>query len=252
MDVLALGNWFWPVVLAPFIGSFLGVVVARAETPESIVFGRSVCALCGNGLRAWELIPLGSWIALRGRCGSCGQSIGVFPLVIELGALVVAAWSALVFSGALLWASCILGWALLALAAIDLKYFLLPDFITLPVIVAGLLTTWVFAPSMLSLNAAAAAAGYAFVVILRHLYSRLRGLEGIGLGDAKLLAAAGAWVSLSGLPTVILLGALTGLAYALLRKGRTGALSPTQRVPFGTFLCLGTWIVWLYGPLVLA
>lgn len=248
----AAGEWFWPVVLAPFIGSFLGVVVTRAQTPKMIVFGRSVCALCGTGLRAWELIPLGSWIALRGRCGSCGQSIGLFPLVMELGALAIAASSAMVFSGALLWASCFLGWALLALAAIDLKYFLLPDFVTLPLMAAGLLATWLFAPAMLPLNIVAATAGYSLVVVLRFLYRRLRGREGIGLGDAKLLAGAGAWVSWNGLPTVILLGALAGLGYALLRCGRSGTLSPTQRVPFGTFLCLGTWVVWIYGPLVLA
>jgi leader peptidase (prepilin peptidase)/N-methyltransferase len=72
----------------------------------------------------------------------------------------------------------------------------------------------------------------------------------MGLGDAKLLAASGAWVSWQGLPSVILLGAVTGLAYALLRFGRDGSLALTNRVPFGTFLCLGTWIVWLYGPLV--
>jgi leader peptidase (prepilin peptidase)/N-methyltransferase len=73
----------------------------------------------------------------------------------------------------------------------------------------------------------------------------------MGLGDAKLLAASGAWVSWSALPSVILLGALTGLAFALAGSMRGGTLSLTNRVPFGTFLCLGTWIVWLYGPLAI-
>jgi leader peptidase (prepilin peptidase) / N-methyltransferase len=247
-EMSVLGSWIWPVVLSPFIGSFLGVVVTRVELPLAIIFGRSACAFCGTQLAARDLIPLGSWVALRGRCRSCRQRIALFHPIMELGALLVALWSASLFSGGLLWASCILGWTLLTLAATDLKYFLLPDFITLPAIGAGLFAAWLFRPSMLLANVIAAAAGYAFIAVLRQVYRRLRGREGIGLGDAKLLAAAGAWVSWEGLPSVILLGALTGLGYALFRNKGAGTLSLGVRVPFGTFLCLGTWIVWLYGP----
>jgi len=243
-----LDSWIVPVLLAPFIGSFLGVVVTRVGTPERILVGRSVCMLCGTTLAARDLIPFGSWIVLRGRCRNCGQAIGHFPLVIELAALLVALWSASLVSGGLLWASCIFGWLLLALAATDLKYFLLPDFLTFPLMAAGLLATWWFTPATLLPNIAAAAGGYFFVVTLRHVYGLLRGREGIGLGDAKLLAASGAWVSWYGLPSVILLAALTALAFALWNK-RSSGVSPADRIPFGAFLAFGTWIVWLYGPL---
>lgn len=242
-------SWMVPVLVAPFIGSFLGVVVTRCGTPEKILTGRSACVLCGTALAARDLVPIGSWIMLRGRCRNCSQAIGRFPLIIELAALLVALWSASLFSGGLLWASCVLGWFLLALAATDLKYFLLPDFVTFPTIAAGLVTTWSFAPHALLPNALAAAGSYASVVAIRYLYRLLRGREGIGLGDAKLLAASGAWVSWGGLSSVILLGALTALAYALWNK-RLSAISATERIPFGAFLALGTWIVWLYGPLV--
>jgi leader peptidase (prepilin peptidase)/N-methyltransferase len=245
----SLGSWVWPVLLSPFIGSFLGVIVARAESPRGIVFGRSACARCGARIGARDLIPVASWLFLRGRCRSCALPIGLFHPVIELCALGIALWSASLFSGGLLWASCFLGWTLLALAATDWKYFLLPDFLTLALIPSGLLAVWMLNPQALLANCTGAAAGYGFVIVLRHLYGRVRGREGMGLGDAKLLAASGAWVSWSGLPTVIFLGALTGLAFALLQRMRGGTLSLTNRVPFGTFLCLGTWIVWLYGPL---
>lgn len=247
-NMVFLESWIVPVSLAPFIGSFLGVVVARAGTPERILIGRSVCMLCGTTLAVRDLIPLGSWIVLQGRCRNCGQAIGHFPLVMELAALLVALWSASLLSGGLLWASCILGWLLLTLAATDLKYFLLPDFLTFPAIAAGLLATWTFTPAALLSNTLAAAGGYFSVVAMRYLYGVLRGREGIGLGDAKLLAAAGAWVSWYGLPSVILLGALTALAFALWNK-RSGAVSLADRIPLGAFLAFGTWIVWLYGPL---
>jgi leader peptidase (prepilin peptidase)/N-methyltransferase len=153
------------------------------------------------------------------------------------------------FSGGLLWESCLLGWTLLTLAATDLKHYLLPDFLTLPLAVMGLIAACASGEQALMSAAIGTAAGYGFVILVRLLYWRLRGREGMGLGDAKLLAASGAWLSWSGLPTVIFLGALTGLGFALFERTRGRAFSSTQRVPFGTFLCLGTWIVWLYGPL---
>lgn len=246
--MIFLGSWLVPVLLAPFIGSFLGVVVTRSGTPDKILVGRSVCVLCGTALEVRDLVPIGSWILLRGHCRNCGQAIGRFPLVMELAALLIALWSASLFSDGLLWASCVLGWLLLALAATDLKYFLLPDFLTFPAIAAGLLVAWLIAPASLLPNTLAAAGGYMFVAGLRYLYRLLRRREGIGLGDAKLLAASGAWVSWYALPSVVLLGALTALAFALWNK-RSGAVSLADRIPFGAFLALGTWIVWLYGPL---
>ena len=246
-----LDVWIWPVLFAPLIGSFLGVVVARIEAPRGIVFGRSACEACGVPIKPFDLIPLLSWAILRGRCRACAAPIAAFHTAMELAALAIALWPSFVFNDAgLVWASSVLGWALLALAAADFKYFLLPDFLTLPLIGAGLLAVWLLEPNLLGASIGGVIAGYAFVVILREAYRRLRGREGMGMGDAKLLAASGAWAGWEGLPSVILIAALTGLAYALLRFGRNGSLALTSRVPFGAFLCLGTWIVWLYGPLL--
>ena len=241
----------WPVIFAAFIGSFIGVIVTRIEEPRAMLFGRSACASCGVRLGPCDLVPLGSWLLLRGRCRSCGESISWFHPAIELAAMAVALGPVVLFSGPLVWVSCFLGWTLLALAAIDLKYFLLPDFLTLPLIPAGLLATWVFDPASLLSHLAGAGAGYGFVVLLRLIYKAIRGREGMGLGDAKLLAAAGAWVSWTGLPSVIVLGSFAGLLFALWGKLRGDTLSLTNPVPFGTFLCLGTWVVWLYGPLTI-
>jgi len=241
--------WIWPVALAPIIGSFLGVVMTRVESPRSVLVGRSRCDSCGHGLATRDLIPLLSWLGSQGRCRYCRAPVSAFYPLIELAALGLALWSTFTFSGPLVWESTLFGWVLLALAVIDAKHFLLPDFLTLPLIPAGLVVAWKLDPSALPAHAIGAALGLFFIIGLRFAYSVVRGREGMGLGDAKLLCAAGAWVTWVGLPTVVLLAALSGLAFALLKGARGGTLSLADRLPFGTFLCLGTWFVWLYGPL---
>lgn len=95
--------------------------------------------------------------------------------------------------------------------------------------------------------------GFAVFAFIAKLYRRIRGRDGLGLGDAKLLGALGAWVGWQGLPTVVLYAAGAGLLWALarslVRPGRFKPLDPKQRLPFGPFLCLAGWLVWLYGPL---
>lgn len=249
--------WFWPVVAAPFIGSFLGVLVTRARAPRSILWTRSICDACGHTLGPADLVPLASWAAFWGRCRYCRSRIGLFYPAMELAAVAVAAWSAWLTTGWLLWVTCAFGWALLALAAIDWREFRLPDFLTLPLIAAGLAVQYALAPASplsvgpdsLLAGVIGAVAGGLFMLAVRWAYAALRHREGIGLGDAKLFAAIGAWVGWLGLPSVLLVAALAGLAAALVRYGGKEKLRADDRVPFGTFLCLGTWIVWLYGPL---
>lgn len=246
---MAVSSWIWPVVLAPFIGSFLGVIALRVENLRSVVFGRSACPACGNQLAARDLVPLLSWLASRGRCRHCRRPVSLFYPGIELAAIGVAIWSASATSGWILWVTCLFGWALLALAVIDFKYYLLPDFLTLPLIPAGIFVAWRLDPSAILDHVIGAAGGLIFILGLRWIYQALRGREGIGLGDAKLLAAAGAWVSWSGLPSIVLIAAVVGLGGALLRRWREGKLAMTERMPFGAFLCFAIWIIWLYGPL---
>ena len=188
---------------------------------------------------------------LRGRCRHCHARISFFYPAIELAALGVAIWSAYLFSGIALWASCGLGWTLIALAATDLKYFLLPDFLTLPLVVAGLLASAILDRNSLSGHVLGTILGYLFVRVLRVAYRTLRGREGMGLGDAKLLAAAGAWVSWQGLPSVLVIASVLGLAGVLVQSLRGYRIHPAQHIPFGAFLSTGLWLVWLYGPLAL-
>jgi leader peptidase (prepilin peptidase)/N-methyltransferase len=240
---------FWPILLAPFIGSFLSVVASRPQAPRSILAGRSACLTCHHTLGPLDLVPIASWVISGGSCRHCGARVSLFYPGIELAALGIAAWAAVTTSGWEFWASCALGWTLLALAATDLRSYLLPDFLTVPLIAAGLAEAVLIEPAAVPHRLAGAACGAAFVLLVRVAYWRIRGREGIGLGDAKLLAAAGAWVSWEGLPSLLLIATLGALASVFPRLLHAGKIAWTERVPFGAFLCLGAWLVWLYGPL---
>lgn len=151
------------------------------------------------------------------------------------------------------WASLLFGWTLAALAAVDLETRRLPDPLTLPLIPLGLLVAWAQDPAALLWHALAAAVGGAVFYAVGEGYFRLRGRDGLGLGDAKLLAALGAWVGLAGLPGLIFLGALMAmlaLVVEALLRGR--ALSGASAIAFGPYLALAGWLSWLYGPLLLS
>ncbi len=239
-------EWIWPLLAAPLVGSFLGVVITRLPAGRAVALGRSQCEHCAVTLASYDLVPLLSFAVLRGRCRGCKAAIAPFHWQVELAALLVPA-SALIagLTGPPLWAACGAGWALLALGWIDCNTMTLPDALTLPLIPAGLLATWWLDAEALTEHALAAALGYTALRGVALLYRRLRGRDGMGEGDAKLLAALGAWVGLADLPTVLLGAALAGLAWALLLRLRGVALTASTALPFGPFLALSGWFVLL-------
>lgn len=232
-----------PLLAAPFVGSVLGVLILRLPAGRPVVLARSACEDCGAALQPQDLVPLLSYAALRGRCRRCGHPIGWFHPAVELAALAVAAWAGLA-NPYEVWANCVLGWGLLALAWIDWGHMRLPDVLTLPLIPAGLLVAWQVDPELAAIHGAAAVAAYLLFRGVAWAYRRVRGFDGLGQGDAKLLAVAGAWVGFAGLPGVLLGGGLIGLAVAVLhwRKAASGA-----PLPFGPALALALWTMRLYG-----
>ena len=140
--------------------------------------------------------------------------------------------------------------ALIALSIIDLRTMRLPDALTLPLIVAGPLIALALGWDGALWRVGSAAAGFLSLFAVAEGYRAWRGRAGLGLGDAKLFAAAGAWLGLEGLPSVLLWAsctALLGVFVAILLRRQVGAAT---RVPFGPFLAFGFWMVWLYGPIV--
>ena len=178
------------------------------------------------------------------------SAAGTGPATLSLAAMLIAA-SATLAAPSMVWMSCLLGWWLLVLAAIDFRLFILPDPLTLGLALCGVGATAVMAPDRLAASAIGAIAGFAILGLVRETYLRIRGRDGLGLGDAKLLAALGAWLGWQALPAVILLAALGGLLAILAGRMLGRPIRADQAIPFGPFLAAGGWLVWLHGGLTL-
>jgi leader peptidase (prepilin peptidase)/N-methyltransferase len=226
-------------LLGLVVGSFLGALVTRWPEGQSIMRGRSRCDACGVQLTVRDLVPVLSGLLARMRCRSCGAAIDPVHLLMECGGALIGA-CALVWSmgplAALGW--CLLGWILLALAVLDARHFWLPDRLTLSLAFLGfVIGPWATAAAMPD-RWIGAAVGYGALLVIALGYRLLRGREGLGLGDAKLLGAIGAWTGWQALPLVLLVAASGGLLWALLLMLTGRAVDGRTRIPLGTFLCL--------------
>ncbi len=262
-------------VLGLVVGSFLNVVIHRlpkmmerewaeqcaalkdeepqAAAPYNLVIPRSACPVCGHLIRAWENIPLLSWLALGGRCSNCKTPISKrYPLVEAITGLLsgFAAWH---FGyGLTAFAALLLVWALVALTFIDFDTQLLPDDITLPLLWLGLLFNSAGAFTDLKSAVIGAVAGYLSLWSVYWLFKLIVKKEGMGYGDFKLLAAIGAWFGWIMLPLVILLSSLVGAVVGvflmvLAKRGRNVPM------PFGPYLAGGALVALFWGqPLVSA
>jgi leader peptidase (prepilin peptidase)/N-methyltransferase len=146
-------------------------------------------------------------------------------------------------------ASLLLAAALAACSAVDVYFYRLPDALTLPLAAAGILVSAATGVSPLWWSAVSAGLGFLLLAGVGWAYRYVRGRPGLGLGDAKLLAASGAWLGAGALPTVLLWATGSALVCVLVAYRRNAALTGASRLPFGPFLAFGTWLVWLYGPL---
>jgi leader peptidase (prepilin peptidase) / N-methyltransferase len=237
------------VVAAPFIGSFLGVVAERWPKGKPFVLDRSRCPHCQHVLSPRDLVPLLSWLATRARCRYCGACLSLRYPAVEVAALMVAVWAVMVLPVGLSWVSVLFGWTLLTLALLDFKALWLPRVLTWPLAVAGLLVTGLWNERFPVDQAIGAVAGYVLMVLVAHVYRRYRGRQGLGEGDAHLFGALGAWVGWPGLPSVLLFAGVSGLLSVLMGMLADRRIGWTTRMPFGPYLCIGGWLVWLYGPL---
>jgi leader peptidase (prepilin peptidase) / N-methyltransferase len=275
-------------------GSFLNVCVTRWPAGESIVTPRSHCRNCVRKLAWWENIPIASWLALRGRCRTCSASIGWrYPLVefAVAASWAIIAWHSLgelfaitdalslpvsysprfllglvvTVSGKMAFT-----WILIGLAALDAEHLWLPNAVTLPGIGLGIALTLLRGTPILSMasllvpvserllhSALAALIPAGLILLIRWTYWLIRRREGIGLGDAKLMAMLGAWLGLPGalLSFVIgvLLASIAAFVLLALPAERRGSESwVAAKLPLGTFLCIGGIVSALWGQPIIA
>lgn len=235
-------------LIGAIVGGFLALVSVRMPERRDIVSTPSRCAACERPIAPWHMIPVVSWLWLRGCCAACGAAISPRYLLIEVAGAVVGVWAALRGGdGLMIAATAILGWQLLLIAVIDSENFWLPDQLTWPLIATGLALGWIMAGGMPWPQVIGAVGGMVSLGLLAWLYRRVRGREGLGDGDPFLFAGAGAWVAWTGLPGVLLYACGIGLLVVLVRLMRRRAVSGSDRLPFGTFLAVGIWLTWLYG-----
>ena len=262
------------------VGSFLNVVIHRlpkmlernwraecaelsgASVPDqpdyNLIVPRSQCPACGHRIGALQNIPVVSYLVLRGRCAACNAPISARYPTVELltATLTVAAVVKFGATPAAL-AACVLLWMLTALTFIDVDTQLLPDNLTLPLLWAGLLANLLGAVPEVSLRDAVigAIAGYLTLWVVYWLFKLIRGKEGMGYGDFKLLAALGAWLGWKALPLIILMasavGAIIGIGLVVF-KGRDHqvplAFGPYLAVAGAIALFFGRQLITLYFP----
>lgn len=215
--------------------------------PFNLVKPDSTCPSCGHQIRAWENIPVISYILLKAKCSKCKTPISFRYPFIELLSAILAAACAWHFGFSLTGFSAILlTWALISLAFIDLDTQYLPDQITLPLLWLGLLLNLNHTFTDINSALIGAIAGYLALWTVHHSFKLITKKEGMGYGDFKLLALLGAWMGWQFLPAIIiissLVGSITGISLILFKKHQREI-----PIPFGPYLAIAGWIVLLWG-----
>ncbi len=242
----------WAVAFGLIVGSFLNVVIHRLPKDESLVVPRSRCPACQTPIRPVDNIPILSFILLRGRCRSCGNSISWrYPLVEGLTGILFAL--TVVRFGVSLQAAFLASFlcGLVVVSFIDLDHQIIPNAITLPGIPLGVLAGLLVGqpPFLDRLIGSLAGAGFLYLVLFYG--GVLYGQEAMGEGDLNLIALVGAFLGWKAVVITILVGCLVGsvVGLSLIALGRVGR---RQHIPFGPFLSLGAVVALFCGEQLIA
>ena len=230
-------------LLGALIGSFLNVVIYRVPAGGSLVTPGSHCPSCDAPVRAFDNVPVVSWLLLRGRCRSCAARIS--PRYPAVEALTLAAFAAVVAVRGFdqgLWLELPFVACLIALAGIDLDHQLLPNKIVYPMAAYGLVASAVFEWGAFPEHLIAGAGAFTFLLIAVLAYP-----SGMGMGDVKLGGTMGLYLGVSVVPA-LMAAFLTGTAFGLFVIAREGAQARKKAVPFGIFLAIGGLVGVLVGP----
>lgn len=257
VDLSPVPAWFWEVYIFAVgltVGSFGNVLVYRLPRQLSVVRPRSACPGCNSSIAWYDNIPVLSYLVLGGRCRGCKTSISIRYPLVELSVALLW-WASFHYQG-IQWASLLslsFCFLIFILALIDLEHHLLLDVLTLPGIALGLggnsVLFYLDQPGLVSPRYALVGCLLGAVIPLGIylFYLWVRKVEGMGLGDVKLMAMVGAFLGPGGVLITLVLGsvcgALVGITLMVIGKGRGNTA-----LPFGTFLGLGALIALFFGP----
>lgn len=276
IDYLAQNNSALLIVTAIIcllIGSFLNVVIYRLplsllagwkkeceeflasnDTGEkeheenfNIAFPASHCVHCKTPIKAWQNIPIISYLLLKGKCHNCKTGISIRYPIVECITALLSIWCVYYFNLSLAAGfALVLTWSLIALTMIDIDHQLLPDNITLPLLWIGLIANAQGLFTDLHSAVMGAIAGYMVLWLVYWAFKLLTKKEGMGFGDFKLLAALGAWLGWELLPVVIILSAFVGAIVGILGILILGK-EKNKPIPFGPYLAAAGWIAFFWG-----
>jgi leader peptidase (prepilin peptidase)/N-methyltransferase len=231
-------------VLGAIWGSFAAALCLRWPNGQSILTGRSHCDHCGAILRPHELVPIVSYIFQKGRCRHCSDSIGGFSLQIELACAALGLITAFAFQGYAGFAAALFFWLLVPLAVLDWKHLWLPDSLIIILALSGLLLGEFVSGAPWDARLIGGAAGFAALQAIRLAYQKLRGVDGMGGGDPKLLGAIGLWMGWQALPIIIMMASAVGLAWFLIKAGPEKANA--IQLPLGSFLSVSAFLLLVF------
>ncbi len=233
------------------LGSFYNVLIYRLPRNISIIFPSSHCPKCGVKIRWYDNIPLISYLILRGRCRNCGAKISIQYPIVELASGLFAVFSYLRWNASI---DALVYYfffsALLVVSLIDLKFFILPDIITIPGIVIGLGSSF-FRSDIDPMNSfIGAGVGFLIPFLIYIYYVKIRKIEGLGFGDVKLLTLIGSVTGIYGVMSALFLGSVFGLLFALpsIVKNKNVQFA----IPFGPFLSLGCFVGVVFKDYILS
>ena len=245
--------WFMALsgLLGLAVGSFLNVCIYRLPLEQSLAFPASHCTSCNRRLSWFENVPVLAWLLLRGRCRTCHARISIVYPLVELFAGTMFAWAAWQYGpGWLLVSRLLFGCMLIVLFFIDLRHRILPNVITVGGTIAGFILSVVAPPGWTS-SLLGLVIGGLIPLLLAEAYFRLRKIEGLGMGDVKMLALIGAFLGwklvLLTLALASLLGSVVGVGLIVARRGNM-----KLALPFGTFLAIAAMFAAAVGDAVVA
>jgi leader peptidase (prepilin peptidase)/N-methyltransferase len=248
----------WPIgLIALFaalagaaVGSFVGTALVRLPEGRSVLGGHSACDGCGTRIAARDMVPLLSWLLLRGRCRHCGSEIGVWQAACEIAGALIGVAAVLLAPEHMAIPAMLCGWQLLLLALIDMRHFWLPRPLTAVLAASGTgLAIWQgwSEASLVPLGVAAAGGALGFIMLwgVARGYRLLRGRDGMGDGDPPLLGAIGLWVGPMGVIGTVIGASLLGLASALVMLLARRPVTSDTALPLGTLMAAAAWAIFL-------
>ena len=243
-------DFIFVLLLGLLWGSFANVCIVRLPEDKGVISGRSSCPKCKKKISWYDNIPVISYILLRGKCRICNKEISIQYLIVELLIalffFIEYFYFGLTLTTLLLF---ILTLALIVIFFIDLKYFIIPDIITFPLMIIGFFKS--FDPNLNEIfpnyinSLIGGCFGYGIIWAIIFFYKKFKNKEGMGLGDAKLLAVVGFWFGLDSIPFVIFLSSVIALIVVLPDLIRKTKKMSTQ-IPFGPYIIIGNLIYLLF------